>query len=214
MIKSFVKTAIAALMVSVSLAGIAHASDADDVFMLSVSYSDEGAPVPANGNGIKESRDFLSVFGLAPQSDRKIVYNLVRFETEADAKAAGGSSENTIARVIMKPRNEADDYRIADLVAQGGVLEIAIREISGYASADDFFATVGAFTDKLVEQEGVVREYGWISTDGTHYVGMTQYASPDALNAVAQGPLMKSPEAGAVFANYPPMVSQMGVPLN
>lgn len=212
--RNLLKAGVAAIAMALSSVGAASANESDDVFALTVSYSDEGAPIPATGNGIKASRDFLSVFGLAPQTDRKIVFNLARFDTEAEAREAGGTGANTITRVIMKPRTETEDYRIAELVAQGGVLEIAVRDISGYADKEDFFAKIGAFTDSLVRQDGVVREYVWLSTDGTHHVGMTQYASPEALNAIAQGPLMKSPEAGAVFMNYPPMVSQMGVPLN
>ncbi|MEZ4605770.1 MAG: hypothetical protein R2865_02900 [Deinococcales bacterium] len=64
-------------------------------------------------------------------------------------------------------------------------------------------------------QPGVIQEFEYRSLDGRYYVGMTLYESIEAFSAILSKPeFLSAPEFAEMFANYPPLISQMAIPLN
>jgi len=116
-----------------------------------------------------------------------------------------------IQTVLVEPFVMGEQITLADFPEGGEVLEVAIRDMSAYEDPVDFLRTIRGFTNTLVEIEGVVREYEWISVDGQYFVGMTKYENMEAFQAAQQNEgLLGSPVTGRVFAQYPPMLAQMG----
>lgn len=173
------------------------------------------------------SGEFSSIFGLVPELDpeRPIQIGISQYTSVEDYFAMGGAliddpivqeyftTIETIQNVLMVPFDgETVD---ASELSECGVLEVAVRDISGYADVEDFYAKMDAFITVLAAQEGVIREYQFISLEGTHFVGMTCYTSPDAFMAISSDPtLLEDPAVTAMFAEYPPLAAQITVPIS
>ena len=110
---------------------------------------------------------------------------------------------------VLQPFDPAESADLASVADQPGqLLEIGIRDLSQYSNFDaaDYAEKRDAFLALLTSQDGVVREYQWVSPlDGNVAVGMTVYASQDAFMALAQDPdFLGSPEVEAFLGAYPP----------
>lgn len=177
-----------------------------------------------DADGYLADRQFNAFFALAPEPDpeQPVHVSLVEYASDEALKAVQdgelsdgpafsdyAATVDSLADVAMRPFDAADAYPIDSLVEPGQVLEVAVRDLSAYEDRDGFFAAIGAFVELLTSQPGVVREYQWLSLDGDTFVGMTVYEDMDAFGAISQDQaLMGSPEAGALFAAYPPVIAQ------
>lgn len=124
-----------------------------------------------------------------------------------DLLEAYNASAPLIADVVVEPFVKGEAISLDDFPDAGEVLEVAIRDLSSYEDPVDFIRTIQGFTDALGREEGVLREYQWISTDGATFVGMTRYASAEAFAAVSQSEtIFAMPNTQYAFATYPPMI--------
>lgn len=172
------------------------------------------------------SGEFLSVFGLAPELDpkRPIQIGISEYKSVEQYFALAQAFADdpivpkyfatieTIQNVLMIPK-DGEEVDASELAACG-VLEVAVRDVSGYKDMKDFEAKMDAFIKVLGAQKGVVREYQFVSLDEKHFVGMTCYESIEANQKISTDPaLLQDPAVGALFASYPPLVAQMTIPV-
>lgn len=87
------------------------------------------------------------------------------------------------------------------------VLEIAIRKVKS-GREKEFVAARAAFISKLKAQDGIEKDWEFKSfftmpepDDTDVFVGMTRYASADAMQAIG-GKLLPSPEAATFFGTF------------
>lgn len=177
------------------------------------------------------SGEFNSIFGLAPELEveRPIQLGISQYTSAEDYFTMGENliddpivedyftTIETIQNVLMIPANgEVDDEAVdASELSECGALEVAVRDISEYSDVEDFNAKMDAFIDLLGSQEGVVREYQFISLDGTYFVGMTCYDTTDSFMAISSDPTVLEDQAvTTLFAEYPPLVAQLTIPID
>ena len=183
----------------------------------------------ASEPGVIASAEFKSIMGFAPvdangQPVKDVFVGMIQLDNEetqaqllakyfgADKPAAVSDYLKTIVNVAdagkLKPFRNTPALDVANMAKPGQVLEIAVRDVSGW-DFDDFDAKRKAFVDVLTAQAGVIGELEYRSTDGKYYVGMTLYENPEALQAIGSNPaVVQGAEMGALMAKYPPMVSQ------
>jgi hypothetical protein len=186
----------------------------------------------AKESGIIATAEFMSIMGFAPmdangQPVKNVFIGMLQIDDDAthdalmskyfgadkpaEVTAYLGTIENIGDAGKLRPFRDTPALDVANMVQPGQVLEIAVRDVSGW-DFGDFDAKRKAFVDVLTSQKGVVREFEYRSIDGKYYVGMTLYESGDALQAIAANPAVtQGPEFGALMAKYPPMVAQYTV---
>lgn len=87
-----------------------------------------------------------------------------------------------------RPLFEDGESALDDLVADGQVLAISIRDLSAADTEDaliEFFTLNDGARQTIGEQGGVIEQYQRVSLDGQNYIEMTVYESPDAFEAAA-----------------------------
>lgn len=185
---------------------------------------------------IVHSREFKSIASVAPydpatgQPYQNVFFGLGQYDSYAAYTALltkygsgtpptellsyfGTNTNLTPESVLVQPYRNTATLDIKNMVQPGQVLEIAIRDVSAYADFNDFDTKRAAFVDLLSQQDGFLQEFEYRSADGKYYVGMSLYESPEKFYGIASNPaVMQSAEAGALFATYPPMINQFGVP--
>lgn len=185
---------------------------------------------------IVHSREFKSIVSVAPydpatgQPYQNVFFGLGQYDSYAAYAALltkyssgtpptelltyfGTNTNLTPESVLVQPYRNTTALDIKNMVQPGQVLEIAIRDVSAYADFNDFDTKRAAFVDLLSQQDGFLQEFEYRSADGKYYVGMSLYESPEKFYGIASNPaVMQSAEAGALFATYPPMINQFGVP--
>lgn len=183
-----------------------------------------------NENGAIGSQEFKAIYGLVPTPDAKKPvffalgqyesisdYNVIlqKYSTNPPPKVLTDyfNTNQPFAQVLAKPFKAGDTFDIKTMVSKGQVLEVAIRDISGYTNKSDFYAKKDAFIAELKKQPGVIREYEWISLDGKYYIGMTKYESVSAFQAISANTTFLANKAVTdMFSLYPPnTAAQMGV---
>lgn len=179
-------------------------------------------------DGFVGSREYNTFFGI-PEIQEGEMYAVSISEWESlDAYMAVATDESlmqdatvlayfetieSVQNVVVQPFVKGEELTLDDLAESGQVLELAIRDISGYEDPVDFIRTIRGFTHQLTSLDGVVREFEWMSVDGQYFVGMTQYESMDAFMAAsANEALLTHPVTAAVFMQYPPILAQMTIP--
>jgi hypothetical protein len=188
----------------------------------------------ADETGIIANAEFMSVMGFAPVDAngapvQNVFIGMMQLDNQAVfdglmAKYMGGDTPAAvteymativnIADITVQPYRDTPVLDVANMVQPGQVLEIAVRDVSGW-DFDDFDAKRAAFVGVLTAQDGVIREFEYRSADGQYYVGMTLYESGEALQAIAANPAVtQGPEFGALMQSYPPMVAQYTVRIN
>lgn len=110
---------------------------------------------------------------------------------------------------VLRPLNPSATVDLGQIANQSGqVLEVAVRDLSTYASFDAaaYASARDAFIALLVAQPGVVAEYQWVSALNPNLaVGMTVYRDQAAFLAIAQSDAVTgSPAAAAFLTRYPP----------
>jgi hypothetical protein len=175
--------------------------------------------------GYLGSLEYTTIVSLAPEIAEGDVYGVgvtawasaEAYEASAalmEDPAVGAYLETieTVQNVVIEPFVKGEAITLDDFPGPGEVFEVAIRDLASYEDPVDFLRTIRGFTDLLGAEEGVLREYEWVSVDGQYFVGMTRYASVEAFSNASQSEaLFSSPVVGQVFAQYPPMVAQIGV---
>jgi hypothetical protein len=185
----------------------------------------------ANEAGIIASAEYMSIMGFAPvdangQPVPNVFIGMLQLDNQAvfdglmakfmGANAPAAMTEylatiNNIADILVKPFRDTPALDVANMVKPGQVLEIAVRDVSGW-DFNDFDAKRKAFVDVLVAQPGVLGEFEYQSADAKYYVGMTLYENGETLQAIAASPAVtQGPEYGALMQSYPPMVAQYTV---
>ena len=169
----------------------------DREFQAVFDFSSGGPPMPPVYIGMTQYDD-LGAFQAAGAA--------LGSSPEAGAFFSTFTPELFTVLVPLDPAESADLASVAD--QPGQVLEVGIRNLSEYSNFDaaDYAEKRDAFLALLESQDGVVREYQWVSPlDGNVAVGMTVYASQDAFMTIAQDPdFTGSPEVGAFLGAYPP----------
>ena len=186
----------------------------------------------AEESGVQPSQEFKSIFSAAPvdpatgegvqqvyfglgQVDSLAVYNemISRYMAEMPpAMTEYFATNETILNIQVQPFRDTPLLDVANMVQPGQVLEIAIRDVSGYESFEAFDTLRKPFVEMLLAQPGVLQEFEYRSVDGRYYVGMTLYESAEAFQAIMSNPdVVAAPEIAA-FMSYPPLISQIGVP--
>lgn len=189
----------------------------------------------ANEKGIIATKEFKSIFSVAPyntatgQPYDKVFFGLSQYESQAEydaivAKYSTGTPPSwltnyfttntplTQSSILVKKYRNTPNIDVKNFLSAGQVLEIAIRDVSGYSDFNDFDTKRAAFVNLLKQQDGFVKELEYRSADGKHYVGMTIYENAQKFQAIGTNPaVMQSAEAGALFSAYPPMVNQFGL---
>ena len=169
--------------------------------------------------GYVGSLEYFVIFSAVPEvtEDQMIFIAVTEWASEdaynaaADMMMPDDAPYTVIYNIPLEPFAKDEAISLADFPGPGEILEIAIRDISGYEDPFDFVRTVFGFTEALGELDGVLREYSWMSLDGTYFVGMTRYASADAFGAVAQNEtLMMMPNTQYAFMTYPAEANMFG----
>lgn len=174
--------------------------------------------------GVNADREFASFldFSTFAAPEPAVFIGMTEYESleafMAASQALGPSEEaatffatfNPKAFTALRPLSSNDRYdltRIANTAGQ--VLEVAVRDFSSYENFDqaDYATKRDAFLEALVQQEGVVAEYQWVSVlDPNIAVGMTVYESAEAFQTVASSAFAQSEVAAAFAGGYPAMV--------
>jgi hypothetical protein len=165
------------------------------------------APVDANGQPVKNV--FIGMIQVDnEETHAKLVSKLFGPDKPQEVTNYLKTIQNTGEAGKLRPYRDTPALDVAGMVKPGQVLEIAVRDVSGWDFAD-FDAKRKAFVEVLKAQKGMVAEYEYRSIDGKYYVGMTLYENPESLQAIASNPaVVQGPEMGALMAKYPPMVAQ------
>lgn len=185
----------------------------------------------ADEPAIIASQEFKSIFSAAPvdpatgEGVQPVYFSLGEYESQAaygamlalymaeipPALQAYLTTNTPILNVLMQPLRETEPLDVAGMVQPGQLLEIAIRDVSGYDSFEDFDAKRQTFVDLLLAQPGVLKEFEYRSLDGRYYIGMTLYESLDAFTSILSNPTVMGGAEIAALMSYPPEVSQFGV---
>ena len=174
--------------------------------------------------GVSADREFASFLDFATfgAPEPAVFIGMTQYENLEAFMAAGealGKSEeagaffatfNPKAFTALRPLSSDDTYDLTAIASKAGqVLEVAVRDFSSYENFDqaDYAAKRDAFLAELIQQEGVVAEYQWISVlDPNIAVGMTVYESAEAFQRVASSAFAQS-EVAAMFAGAYPTVA-------
>ena len=189
----------------------------------------------ASEKGIIATREFKSIFSVAPYNSAtgqpydKVFFGLSQYENKADydaivAKYTTGTPPSWLTNyfttntpltqnsILVKKYRNTPNIDVKNFLSAGQVLEIAIRDVSGFSNFNDFDTKRAAFVDLLKQQDGFVKELEYRSEDGKYYVGMTIYENIQKFQTIATNPaVMQSAVAGALFSSYPPDVNQFGL---
>ncbi len=166
---------------------------------------------------------YTTFFSLAPEMAEGQVYavGITEWESIEAYEASQTLMDNqtvvdylatieTVQNVVVEPFVIGEQITLDDFPQVGEVFEVAIRDLSSYENPIHFLRTVRGFTDVLGEEEGVLREYEWLSVDGQYFVGMTRYADMEAFGSASQSEtVFGSPATSLLFAQYPPIVAQI-----
>lgn len=187
----------------------------------------------ADEPGIEPSREFKSIFSAAPVDPatgngvQQVYFGLGQIESPAVYNAmiskymaamppelpAYFATNSTLLNIQVQPFRDTPPLDVANMVQPGQVLEIAIRDVSGYESFEVFDSVRKPFVDLLLAQPGARQEFEYRSLDGRYYVGMTLYENVEAFQAILANPaVIGGPEMMAAMS-YPPLFSQIGVPM-
>jgi hypothetical protein len=117
----------------------------------------------------------------------------------------------SVSFLTLNPLEDDVDPNLSSICNEPGqILEVAVRDISNYTDMADYEAKRDAFLSLLSQQNGFVREYQWISTDGTHAVGMTVYTDQNAFFALSANTTFTEDAAYTNFLGaYPPIAGGM-----
>lgn len=168
------------------------------------------APVDANGQPLKNV--FIGMLQIDNEAAHaELMSRYFGADKPAEVTAYLATIQNIADAGKLRPFRDTPAIDVANMVQPGQVLEIAVRDVTGW-DFDDFDTKRKAFVDVLTAQQGVIREFEYRSIDGKYYVGMTLYENGDALQAIAANPAVtQGPEFGALMSKYPPMVAQYTV---
>lgn len=185
----------------------------------------------ADEPAIIASQEFKSIFSAAPLDPetgvgvQQVYFSLGEYENQAAYNAmltqymaetppvlqAYFTTNTPILNALVQPFRETEALDVTGMVQPGQVLEIAIRDVSGYDSFEDFDAKRQAFVDLLLAQPGALKEFEYRSLDGRYYIGMTLYESLDAFTTILSNPTVVGGAEITALMSYPPDVSQFGV---
>lgn len=174
-------------------------------------------------DGYIGTREYQAFFSFAPELVEGQIFSVGLTEwtsaaayeasLELDDDPAIAAYNETIAdiqTVVVEPFVVGEVITLDDFPDAGEVLEVAIRDIASYDDPVDFLRNIRGFTTALVAEEGVVREYEWISLDGQFFVGMTRYESADAFAAASQSEILfANPATVNIFTSYPTSVGMV-----
>ena len=183
-----------------------------------------------------DSREFKSIFSVAPYNTTtglpydKVFFGLNQFESQTEFNTLFQQYSTNPpqvfldllptftdiipnnASVVVKKYRNTPNIDVKNFLSAGQILEIAIRDVSGFSNFNDFDTKRAAFVDLLKQQDGFVKELEYRSEDGKYYVGMTIYENIQKFQTIATNPaVMQSAVAGALFSSYPPDVNQFGL---
>lgn len=173
--------------------------------------------------GVNADREFRGVFdyGTNASPSPQVFLGMTEYQS-VDAfhragNALGTSAEATrffgtfqpITFTALRPLDERAAVNIRGIASTPGqVLEVAVRDLSRYASFDAaaYARARDAFLALLRAQPGFVAEYQWRSAlDPNIAVGMTVYASQQAFQTLAMSTAFtQAPATGAFLGAYPP----------
>lgn len=142
----------------------------------------------------------------------KNVYDGIAANLMGSAEAAEYfGTFSSVSFLTLNPLDNDVDPDLSSICNQPGqILEVAVRNISNYADMADYEAKRDAFLSLLSQQSGFVREYQWVSTDGTHAVGMTVYTDQNAFFALSANTAFTQDPAYTNFLGaYPPIAGGM-----
>ena len=185
---------------------------------LAVLNSQEGVVADKKLAMFFDYQTFSPVLSTAP-----IAVGMTEYESkeiyDGIAATLGNSTEaaeyfgtfSPISFLSLKPLEDDVDPNLSSICNEPGqILEIAVRDISGYADMTDYEAKRDAFLSLLSQQNGFVEEYQWISTNGTHAVGMTVYTDQNAFFTLSANTAFTESAAYTEFlGTYPPIAGGM-----
>ena len=118
---------------------------------------------------------------------------------------------SSVSFLTLNPLDDNVDPNLSSICNEPGqILEVAVRDISNYADMADYEAKRDAFLALLKQQSGFVKEYQWVSTNGTHAVGMTVYTDQNAFFALSANTTFSQDPAYTNFlGTYPPIAGGM-----
>lgn len=126
---------------------------------------------------------------------------------QSEKAAAFFATFNPKAFTALRPLSSDDSYDLTAIASTAGqVLEVAVRDFSNYENFDqaDYAMKRDTFLEELIQQDGVVAEYQWVSVlDPNIAVGMTVYESAEAFQTVASSAFAQSEVAVAFAGGYP-----------
>ncbi|MCB0662416.1 MAG: hypothetical protein KDC24_06735 [Saprospiraceae bacterium] len=164
--------------------------------------------------------DFLN----AGFSFDSVYIGMTQYEDLATYSALGNTLGNSLeaqqffslfSPLVFEALLPIEGYGPVDLsqiapLGTGQVLEIAVRDLSAYASFDqaDYETKRDAFLNKLSAQNGFLREIQWKSIlNEDIVVGMTVYESQQAVIGInSDSNFTNSPEVVNFISTYPPTV--------
>lgn len=187
----------------------------------------------ADEPGIEPSQEFKSIFSAAPidpatgEGVQQVYFGLGQIESPAVYNAmiskymaamppelpAYFATNSTLLNIQVQPFRNTSPVDVANMVRPGQVLEIAIRDVSVYESFEKFDSVRKPFVDMILAQPGALQEFEYRSLDGRYYVGMTLYESLEAFQAILSNPAVVGGPEMMDAMNYPPLISQIGVPM-
>lgn len=176
--------------------------------------------------GVQADREFASFYALPQPDERPVFIGMTEWASMDAAGAAGAQLMNTEtaqnffntfdfkAYVMVKP-SEGEGFDLSTLAAQDGqVLELAVRRVkAGQEAAFDTYRK--QFVALLDGAEGVLGSYEFEVVGGQHTerlaVGMSVYASQEAFQAIAGGPIMQNEVTQQYFSTFEPVALQYAV---
>jgi len=182
-------------------------------------------------NGVVKDKRFDMFFnyatGAAVTKEAPIVIGMTQYKSlETFNKIAGKLLPSTeaaqyfktfdqIVFTVLKPSKSCEEVNLASMCSKDGqILEIAVRDVSGYKDMADYETKRDAFLKLLSKQAGFVKEYQWVSADGKNYaVGMTVYENQQSFFAIAGNKEFTGSQAYTDFmGTYPPIAGGMHNP--